>query len=75
MNRRTFVFLESPSREKHITNFQVGPRYNNDIAVMIFDPTEEAKFISKCSPGKIWPACFPSYDMDYSYWIDTWVWY
>ena len=26
-----------------------------------------------CSPGLIWPACWPEFYTDYSYWNDTWA--
>ena len=41
------------------------------MAVLRFSPAQEARF--PCSPGLIWPACWPEYSTDYSYWIDTWA--
>merc|ERR1711976_651555 len=52
---------------------QVGVQFDNDIAIIRTSPEEESKFASKCSRGKIWPACFPSYDLSYNFWTDTWV--
>ena len=52
---------------------QEGARYNNDIALLRSSPEEELRFARRCTRASIWPACFPSPDIDYSFWFDTWV--
>ena len=57
----------------YILSTQEGARYNNDIALLRSSPEEELRFARRCTRASIWPACFPSPDIDYSFWFDTWV--
>ena len=43
------------------------------MAVLKFSASSEAEMLRVCSPGVIWPACWPRASTDYSYWSDTWA--
>ena len=36
-----------------------GAQYNHDLAVLRSTPAGEAKLAGQCSPGRVWPACWP----------------